>query len=167
MAAVVVRFKAGDALPDVKLTEVTNFAKQEYCLAEYCKDKSVVIFAVPGAFTPGCSKSHLPSFVNNADALFKKGIDSIICVATNDAYVMEGWGKDQKVGGKILMLSDGDAKLTTALGVRMESDVMVRSERYAMVVKDNKIQQVFFPTENDDGSKDSAPTYGDFVLKSL
>ena len=102
----------------------------------------MVLFAVPGAFTPTCSAKHLPGFVQNAAALKAKGVDTIACIAVNDAFVMAAWGKDQGTDGKVVMLADGSAAFTKALG--LELDLMgrgmgIRSQRYALVAQDGKV----------------------------
>jgi len=162
------RVKAGDALPaGVMLVEGTaDGSKQVYNIREFCSGKKVVLFAVPGAFTPGCSKSHMPSFAAAADEMFKKGVDAIICTATNDPYVMEGWGRDQGVVGKILLLSDAETSLASSFGVLQDGGGgMPRSERYSMIIEDNIIKHVFFAMEN--GVKDADKTYAPNVMKYL
>jgi len=103
-----------------------------------------VIFAVPGAFTPGCSKTHLPGYVEAAGRLKAKGIQSIACVAVNDAFVMEAWGKDQGTAGKVRMLADPLAAFTKALGLDVDAAALggTRSKRYAMVVEDGKVTEL-------------------------
>jgi glutaredoxin/glutathione-dependent peroxiredoxin len=101
-----------------------------------------VMFAVPGAFTPTCSAKHLPGFVQNAAAIKAKGVDNVVCLAVNDAFVMAAWAKDQGVDGNIIMLADGAGQFTKALG--LELDLMgrgmgVRSQRYALVAQDGKV----------------------------
>jgi peroxiredoxin (alkyl hydroperoxide reductase subunit C) len=106
------------------------------------KGKKVVMFAVPGAFTPTCSVKHMPGFVQNADAIKAKGVDSVICVAVNDVFVMGAWGKEQGAGDKVVMLSDGSAMLTKALGLELDLTARglgVRSQRYALVAEDGKV----------------------------
>jgi peroxiredoxin len=109
---------------------------------DFFKGKKVVVFAVPGAFTPTCSAKHLPGFVKNADAIKAKGVDEIACVAVNDAFVMDAWGKGQSADGKVTMLADGSAKLAKALGLDLdlvERGLGTRSQRYAMVVDNGKV----------------------------
>eukprot|EP00550_Attheya_septentrionalis_P010139 CAMPEP_0198301148 /NCGR_PEP_ID=MMETSP1449-20131203/50737_1 /TAXON_ID=420275 /ORGANISM="Attheya septentrionalis, Strain CCMP2084" /LENGTH=165 /DNA_ID=CAMNT_0044003159 /DNA_START=290 /DNA_END=787 /DNA_ORIENTATION=- len=155
--------KVGDTLPDVTLTEgLPDFDKQTMTLLELIKGKKVAIFAVPGAFTPGCSKSHLPSFITAKDDLKAKGVDMILCIATNDAYVMEAWGRTS--GGAeagIRFLSDGSAELTRALGLAMESDTMVRSKRYSLIAEDGVVTHYFSSAEQ------SSDTWAPNVLASL
>ncbi len=101
--------------------------------------KKVVLFAVPGAFTPTCSKSHLPGFVSQADAILGKGVDTIACMSVNDAFVMHAWGDNQNVGDKVMMLADGNGEYTRALGLEMDASgfgMGTRSRRFAIVVDD-------------------------------
>ncbi len=109
-------------------------------LRDVFKGKKGILIAVPGAFTPGCSKSHLPSYVADYDKLKAKGCQVVVCTATNDPYVMYAWGKDQGAEGKVLMLSDKDAELAKALGVTKEGGAILRSARYSAVVEDNKFK---------------------------
>jgi peroxiredoxin len=145
--------KAGDRLPDGKLSESTEFDPaagcpinpQEVNVAEASKGKRIVIFAVPGAYTPTCSAKHVPSFVNNFDQLRAKKVDEIWCVATNDAFVMAAWGRDQKANGKVRMLGDGSAEWTKKLGLELDLNARgmgVRSQRYSMLVEDGVVKKV-------------------------
>ncbi|GMI44483.1 hypothetical protein TrCOL_g7799 [Triparma columacea] len=121
-------------------------------LAELTSGKKVVILAVPGAFTPGCSKSHLPSFINNFDQLKSLGVDEVICTATNDAYTMYAWGVDQGCAGKVRMLSDSSGSLMNFLGTVKDDPIMKRSERYTLIAEGGKITH-FFPGVGTDGQK--------------
>lgn len=139
-----------------------SYEKVEVSLGDLIKGKTVAIFAVPGAFTPGCSKSHLPSFITAMADLKAKGIDVVICVATNDPYVMEAWGRTS--GGTeagIRFLSDAKAELTRALGLAIESDVMVRSKRYSLIAKDGVVTHYFSSAEQ------ASDTWAPNVLSSL
>ncbi len=101
-----------------------------------------MLFAVPGAFTPGCSRIHLPGFVRQADQLSAKGVDTVACIAVNDAWVMDAWGKDQGVGDKILMLADGNGAFADAMGLSFDASgfgLGKRSQRYAAVIEDGVI----------------------------
>jgi peroxiredoxin len=105
----------------------------------------VVLFAVPGAFTPTCSKQHLPGYVHNAEAIKAKGIDTIACMAVNDAFVMDAWGKAHNVGDKVLMLADGNAEYTKRLGLELDatkSGMGTRSRRFSMVVEDGVVKEL-------------------------
>jgi peroxiredoxin len=113
---------------------------------EVFKGKRVGLFAVPGAFTPTCSVKHLPGFRDQAEALKAKGLDAVACVSVNDAFVMGAWGKDQGVGDKVLMLADGNGDFTKAVGLEMDGSrfgMGARSQRYAMVVKDGVVEELF------------------------
>ena len=107
------------------------------------KGKKVVLFALPGAFTPTCSAKHLPGFVEKAAELKNKGVDTIACLSVNDAFVMDAWGKDQKVDGKVQMLADGNGDFTRAVGLEMDGSgygMGKRSQRYAMVVDNGVVK---------------------------
>jgi len=134
--------KVGEQIPSMKLMMATPEGPKETSTDEIFKGKKVVLFAVPGAFTPTCSAKHLPGFVQGADAMKAKGVDTIACIAVNDAFVMGAWGKDQSCDGKVVMLADGSAAFTKALG--LELDLMgrgmgTRSQRYALVAQDGKV----------------------------
>lgn len=142
--------KVGDRLPDGTLTE---FIEQEtpgctigpnnFSVSDLTKGKKIVVFAVPGAFTPTCSAKHVPSFVTNHDKLKAKKVDEVWCVAVNDAFVMGAWGKEQKAGGKIRMMADGSATFTKALGLELDligRGMGVRSQRYSMLVDDGVVK---------------------------
>jgi len=134
--------KVGDSIPSMKLMMATAEGPKEVSTDDLFKGKKVVMFAVPGAFTPTCSVKHMPGFVQNADALKAKGVDSVICVAVNDVFVMGAWGKEQGVGDKVVMLSDGSAMLTKALGLELDLTARglgIRSQRYALVAEDGKV----------------------------
>ena len=134
--------KVGDQIPSMKLMMGTPEGPKETSTDEVFKGKKVVLFAVPGAFTPTCSVKHLPSFVQNADALKAKGVDTIACIAVNDAFVMAAWGKEQGVDGKITMLADGSAAFTKAIGLELDligRGMGTRSQRYALIAQDGKV----------------------------
>ena len=134
--------KAGDTLPSMKLMAATTDGPREISTDDIFHGKRVVLFAVPGAFTPTCSARHLPGFVENAAAFKEKGIDSIVCLAVNDAFVMGAWAKAQDVGDAIIMLADGSAQFTKALGLELDlvsRGLGVRSQRFALVADDMKV----------------------------
>lgn len=134
--------KIGDTLPSMKLMAATAEGPREVATDEIFHGKKVVLFAVPGAFTPTCSAKHLPGFVEHAEALKAKGIDSIVCMAVNDAFVMGAWAKSQNIGPEITMLSDGSAQFTKALGLELDlvsRGLGVRSQRFALVADDMKV----------------------------
>lgn len=109
------------------------------------KGKKVVLFSVPGAFTPACSATHLPGFVAQADAIKAKGVDTIACMAVNDVFVMSAWGNEHGAGDKVQMLADGNADYTKALGLELDASgfgMGTRGERFALVVEDGVVKQV-------------------------
>src|SRR5271165_2915200 len=134
--------KVGDTIPSMKLMMATADGPKEVSTDDIFKGKKVVLFAVPGAFTPTCSAKHLPGFVQNAAAIKGKGVDTVICVAVNDVFVMGAWAKDQGAGDKVTMLADGSAAFTKALGLELDlvaRGLGVRSQRYALVAEDGKV----------------------------
>jgi len=133
----------GDTLPDVKVTEMVDGKPTQISLPELTKGKRAVLFAVPGAFTPTCHAKHLPGFVEQAQAIRGKGVSDIFCLAVNDAFVMDAWGKAGSAGGKVRMLADGNGTLTKALGLEMDGSQFglgQRSQRYAMIIRDGKVE---------------------------
>jgi peroxiredoxin len=105
--------------------------------------KKVVLFALPGAFTPTCSASHLPGFVASSADIFARGVDLIVCLSVNDAFVMDAWGKQHNVGERVMMIADGSAHFTRAVGLEVDLDARgmgVRSQRYAMVIDDGVVE---------------------------
>lgn len=138
--------KVGDRIPSVTLMTPTPDGPRMVSTDELFKGKTVALFAVPGAFTPTCSARHLPGFKEKKDALKAKGVDQIACVSVNDAFVMGAWAKDQGVGADdILMLADGNAEFTRAVGLELDGSKFgmgPRSQRYAMVVEDGVVKQL-------------------------
>lgn len=135
--------KVGDKVPSVSLKYMDENGMQTITTDELFKGKKVVLFALPGAFTPTCSAKHLPGYVQNADKLKAKGVDTIVCLSVNDAFVMRAWGKDQNVDGKVMMLADGNAEFSKAVGLTMDASgygMGLRSQRYAMVVEDGVVK---------------------------
>src|SRR5262245_30830461 len=142
--------KVGDRLPEGTLTEIIDvetpgctIGPNNFSVADLTKGKRVVIFGLPGAFTPTCSAKHVPSYVANRDQLKGKKIDEVFCVSVNDAFVMGAWGKDQKASGKVRMMADGSAIFTKALGLEMDLTARgmgVRSQRYSMLVEDGVVK---------------------------
>ena len=134
--------KVGDTIPSMKLMVATADGPKEIATDDLFKGKKIVLFAVPGAFTPTCSAKHLPGFVQNAEAILAKGADGIVCMAVNDPFVMGAWAKDQGVDGKITMLADGSGALTKAMGLELDlvaRGLGVRSQRFALVADDGKV----------------------------
>ncbi len=132
---------AGDKMPSLTLKTMGKEGPEDITTDSIFSGNKVVMFAVPGAFTPGCSMTHLPGYVVNADKIKAKGVDKIVCVSVNDAFVMGAWGKDQNAE-EIIMLADGNAELAEALGLTMDGSgfgMGKRSQRYAMIVDDGVV----------------------------
>ncbi len=136
------QIKVGDAIPAMKLMRSTADGPKEVTTEELFKGRKVALFAVPGAFTPTCSQKHLPGYVENAAALKAKGVDSIVCMSVNDVFVMGAWGRACGVGDDIIMVADGSAALTKAMGLELDlvaRGMGVRAQRFAMVVDDGRV----------------------------
>lgn len=134
--------KVGDRVPSVDLKHMTGDGMADISTDALFAGKKVVLFALPGAFTPTCSAKHLPGFVQSAAAIGAKGVDTIACLSVNDAFVMNEWGKAQNVGDTVMMLADGNADFTMAVGLEMDGSgfgMGTRSQRYAMVVDDGVV----------------------------
>ena len=132
----------GDSIPPATLGILGPNGPEKITTQEVFPGKKVVLFALPGAFTPTCSKAHLPGFLVYHDEIMAAGVDTIACVAVNDAWVMNAWSKDQQVGDKILMQADGNGDFTQKVGLgidRSESFMGWRSQRYAMIVDDGVV----------------------------
>jgi peroxiredoxin len=132
----------GDKIPAVKLKTMTADGMAEVDTSEFFKGKKVILFAVPGAFTPTCSAKHLPGFVAKAAELKAKGVDEVACISVNDAFVMNAWGKDQSTDGKVTMLADGNGEFAKAMGLEMDGSgfgLGTRSQRYALVADDGVV----------------------------
>lgn len=135
--------QVGDKLPSVKLQVMGESGIETINSDVLFADKKVVLFALPGAFTPTCSGKHLPGYVLNSDNFFAKGVDSIICLSVNDAYVMDAWGQQQQVGDRVKMVGDGSAHFTRAVGLEVDLDAAgmgVRSQRFAIIVNDGVVE---------------------------
>ena len=134
--------KVGDKLPSVTLTILGDSGPQPVSIDDLCSGKKVVLFAVPGAFTPTCSMQHAPGFVDKASAFKDKNIDTVACISVNDPFVMGAWGKDRSVGDNVMMLADGNGEFTAAIGLEMDGSgfgLGTRSQRYAMVIDDGVV----------------------------
>lgn len=134
--------QVGDTVPSGAFKHMGANGPEEISSDELFKGKKVVLFALPGAFTPTCSAKHVPGFVQHAGEIKAKGVDTIACMSVNDAFVMGAWGKDQQVGDKVVMLADGSAAYTKALGMDLDltpHGMGVRCKRFAMVVDDGKV----------------------------
>ena len=141
--------KVGDALPAATLMEYSevegngcSIGPNPVDVVQASAGKTIALFALPGAFTPTCSAKHVPGYVTHFDDLKKAGVDEVWCVSVNDAFVMGAWARDQKSGGKVRMLADGDAAFTKATGLTLDltgRGMGLRSNRYSMLVKDGKV----------------------------
>jgi peroxiredoxin len=145
--------KPGDRLPEGRLSEATEFDDSTGCpmnprdlaVQDLVKGKKIAVFGLPGAYTPTCSAKHVPSYVANFDKLKAKGVDEIWCVAVNDAFVMASWGRDQKTGGKVRMLADGNGDYAKKLGLELDltaRNMGLRMQRFSMLVDDGVVKQV-------------------------
>ncbi len=132
----------GDRIPSINLARMTDDGPQPVSTDDFFAGRKVVLFAVPGAYTPTCSAQHLPGYTANVDALRAKGVDAVACLATNDAFVMAAWGKDHGTAGKVEMLADGSGEFTKAMGLEFDLSARglgVRSQRYALVAEDGVV----------------------------
>ncbi len=153
----------GEKIPATTLKVMGEKGPRDITTAELFDGKKVVLFAVPGAFTPGCSNTHLPGFIVNADKIKAQGIDSIVCVSVNDAFVMDAWGKTHNAE-ELLMLADGNGELTKKLGLELDASgfgLGQRSKRYAMIVDNGVVKYLGVDTK---GIEDSS---AETVLKHL
>ena len=135
--------KVGEKVPSVKLKTMKDGKMSDITTDEIFRGKKVVLFAVPGAFTPTCSMQHLPGFVEKAAEIRAKGVDTIACISVNDAFVMGAWGKDKGADGKVLMLADGNGDFARAVGLDFDGSGIgfgVRSQRYALVAQDGVVK---------------------------
>jgi len=137
--------KVGDKIPSATLMEMQDGKPTPVPTDAFFAGKKVVLFALPGAFTPTCSAKHVPGFVNNYEALKAKGVDAIACLSVNDAFVMGAWGKDQSAGDKVHMLADWDGAFSKALGLTFDASKFglgERSQRYSMVVDNGVVKSL-------------------------
>lgn len=135
--------KPGDKLPDVQLMHLTDAGPAPISTEELFGGKTVALFAVPGAFTPTCSNQHLPGFIRHAEDLRTAGVDTIVCLSVNDAFVMGAWGQQQGAAGKVMMVADGNAELTEKMGLSMDGSgfgMGTRSVRYSMIIRDGAVE---------------------------
>lgn len=131
--------KAGERMPSGKLKTMTKEGPKDVNTDDLFKGKKVVLFSVPGAFTPTCDAKHLPGFVQLADQIRAKGVDTIACMAVNDVFVMNAWGKSSSVGDKVVMLADGNGEYARALGLELDASgygMGKRGQRFAIIVQD-------------------------------
>jgi glutaredoxin/glutathione-dependent peroxiredoxin len=137
--------KVGDKIPSMTLKQLTTEGPKEVSTDDLFRGKKVALFAVPGAFTPTCSQRHLPGYVERAADIKAKGIDEIACVAVNDVFVMDAWGRVQKAEGKVRMLADGSGDFARALGLELDltkAGLGKRSQRYSMLVDDGVVKSL-------------------------
>jgi glutaredoxin/glutathione-dependent peroxiredoxin len=137
--------KVGEKLPEVTLKVVTEAGAKDVSTNDFFKGKKVVLFGLPGAFTPTCSAQHLPGYVKSAEELKGKGVDDIACLSVNDFFVMEAWGKAHGALGKVAMLADGNGELTRALGLTMDAGKFgmgTRSQRYAAIIDNGVVKEL-------------------------
>ena len=155
----------GEKLPSVDLQIMGDGGPRNVNTSDLFGGKRVVLFALPGAFTPTCSAAHLPGFVVQADAIKGKGVDSIICLSVNDAFVMSAWGHDQNVEDRIVMAADGNGDFTRMIGLEMDGRAVgmgMRSQRYAMIVEDGVVTSL-----NIDKPKTFESSSAEAILKLL
>lgn len=138
------RISAGDRLPAAKLVKIGEAGPEQVDLGELTAGRKVVIFAVPGAYTPTCSSSHVPSFIRTKDGFTEKGVEEIVCISVNDPFVLKAWGEDTgATGAGITLLGDADGALTKAMGLSFDAPpagLIGRSHRYAMLVEDGEVR---------------------------
>jgi glutaredoxin/glutathione-dependent peroxiredoxin len=157
--------KSGDRMPSGTLKTMTKDGIKDITTDELFKGKKVVLFSVPGAFTPTCDAKHLPGFVELAGQIKGKGVDTIACMAVNDVFVMNAWGKSSNVGDKVLMLADGNGDYAKALGLEMDGrgfGMGTRGQRFAVVVQDGIAKQV-----NVEAPKEFKVSAAEYVLGQL
>jgi peroxiredoxin len=145
-----VTIAVGDRIPDVELWKSDEGGFTPVRTASVLGEGKVVLFAVPGAFTPTCSDHHLPGFVVRADDILAKGVDTIACVSVNDPFVMSAWARDQKVSDTVVMLADGNGEFTRAVGLEMDGSGVglgTRSQRYAAIIENGIVTGLFVEPE--------------------
>jgi glutaredoxin/glutathione-dependent peroxiredoxin len=137
--------KVGDKIPSGTLMQMKDGGPKPVSTDDFFGGKKVVLFALPGAFTPTCSAKHLPGFVSHADEIMQKGVDAIACMSVNDAFVMGAWGDQQHAGDKVAMLADGNGDFTRSLGLEMDASKFgmgKRSQRFSMVVDNGTVKEL-------------------------
>ena len=137
--------KVGDKIPEATLVRATEAGPSPISTAELFGGRTVALFSVPGAFTPTCSAKHLPGFVSNADTIKAHGVDEIVCLSVNDAFVMGAWARDQKCAGKVRMMADGSADFTRKLGLELDLTARgmgVRMQRFSMLLDNGTVKQL-------------------------
>lgn len=151
--------KVGDSLPSIKLKQMTADGPVDVDIAEYSKGRTVVVFALPGAFTPTCSEQHVPGYMDNLDALKAKGVEAVACLSVADFFVAAAWAKSLGVQGHIDMLSDGNSEFISTTGTEVDLSAHglgTRSLRYAMLVKDGVVEKFLLEDSPGEAKKSSA-----------
>lgn len=153
----------GDTFPNTSITVINKDGQHNIAASDFVKDKKVVLFALPGAFTPTCSETHLPGFVVNYDSIIEKGVDVVACLSVNDAFVMKAW-QDQQNAENLAMIADGGAALTQALGLTLETGDFggTRSQRYSMIIDNGTVTQL-----NVEQGKEFKVSDADTILSQL
>ncbi len=140
------RIKEGEKIPNSKVFVLSKEGPEEVSLGDFIGEDKVILFGLPGAFTPTCSVKHLPSFVNSMDKVKKKGITKVICISINDPYVMDAWGKSYNALGKIIMVGDSRGEFTKSIGAEIDlkfaKGLGIRSGRYAMLIDGGVLKKV-------------------------
>ena len=157
--------QVGEKIPSVTLQQMQKNGVIDITTEQLFDNKKVVVFGLPGAFTPTCSAAHLPGYVVKSDEIFANGVDSIICISFNDAYVMGAWGEQQNVDDRIMMIADGSANFTRAVGLDLDliaRGMGIRSQRYAMVVTNGVVE-----TLNIEAAGKFEVSDAETILKSL
>lgn len=157
--------QVGDTVPPISFTRMTPDGPQPVDAAAFFAGRRVALFSVPGAFTPTCSAKHLPGFVERADDLRAKGVDEVACTAVNDVFVMDAWGRQGGVDGRVTMLADGNGEWARATGLEADSSKFgmgQRARRYSMVVNDGEVEQLFV-----EGPGEFAVSSADYMLERL
>ena len=155
----------GDRLPEATFMTMTADGPNKLSTDDVFKGKTVALFAVPGAFTPTCSAKHLPGFVEKADEIKAKGVDTIACVSVNDVFVMDAWGKSQNAGDDVVLLADGNGDFAQAIGLVMDGTgfgMGTRSQRFSMIVKDGVVSEL-----NVEGPGEFKVSSADHILGQL
>ena len=151
----------GDKLPEINFMHMSDAGPAPISTEALFAGKTVALFALPGAFTPTCSNQHLPGFIQQAEALRGKGVDTIICLSVNDAFVMDAWGTQQNANGKVMMLADGNGEFTSAIGMGMDGSgfgMGQRSLRYSMIVKDGVVETLNVESNPGEATESGAAT---------
>jgi peroxiredoxin len=157
--------KAGDTIPEATLMRMGAEGPEPVTTSDYFAGRKVALFAVPGAFTPTCSAKHLPGYVEQAEALHGKGIDAIACVAVNDVFVMDAWGKQSGADGKVDMLADGNGVFAKSLGLELDASgfgMGQRAQRFSLLAEDGQVTQV-----NVEGPGEFKVSSADYLLEHL